>query len=77
MGLLDMESVEDIPRSFPVAEGEEMQWLTNLATQVVDFCWKEHVREDLRATTLAFQSGATRPNRNGDVYYYCDCGEGE
>nr|XP_054771136.1 uncharacterized protein LOC129279050 [Lytechinus pictus] len=56
MKLCGVTSLEDEPEGLPSNENDakQLQWLTNLAHRVVDFCWSPPEREDVHVAAASY-----------------------
>ena len=82
MTITDIDTRNDVPDNFPTAGRMEKVeylkiaegWTRYLkAEQVVEFCWMEHKKEDIRKVTASAQSSSGPP---GESYGFCSCDEG-
>ena len=75
MTITDIDTRNDVPDNFPTAGRmeEKVEYLKRLAEQVVEFCWMEHKKEDIRKVTASAQSSSGPP---GESYGFCSCDEG-
>ena len=68
-----MTTVDETPKGYPDAAEDQMQWLINLAEQVVDFLWMPPAQEDIR---LASSTKWVEEDPSEPIFPFCTCEEG-
>ena len=69
-----MSSVDEVPADLGETKAEQIEWLINLATYIVQFAW---MPPDAKQIDLVVAAAAAEvPGEEEDYHLFCACGEG-
>ena len=69
-----MSSVDDVPVELPPTKSEQMMWVQNLASYIVQFAWMAPDQKQIDLVASAAANPVSDDEK--DYYLYCVCGEG-
>ena len=69
-----MASVHEVPVDLPPTKVEQLAWLQNLATFIVQFAWMPPDQKQI--DMVAASAGSATEKKEKDFFLFCACAEG-